>query len=164
MSQSYKTPSIPAETGGVDKANLMLLGKHLAAENVQDMDGTLATLGEDCLFEDQALGIQYHGRDGARRYYSLWWNAFGITTHSDQRHFTSDGSVFSEARYEGVHQGEFLGIAPTHRAISIKLAVLITFKNGLMAGERSYWDLASLLKQLGVDRIPENVEQLGANL
>jgi len=163
MSQSYKTPSIPAETGGVDKADLAMLGKHLAAENVQDMEGTLATLADDCLFEDQALGIQYPGREGARRYYSLWWKAFGIITHSDRRHFTADGSVFSEARYEGIHQGEFLGIAPTGRPVSIKLAVLITFKDGLMAGERSYWDLASLLTQLGVDRIPDNIKERGAN-
>lgn len=164
MSQIYKVPTIPTETGNVDKANLQLLGRHLAAENVQDMEGTLATLAEDCVFVDQALGIQYDGREGARRYYGMWWKAFGIITQSDRRHFTSEGSVISEARYEGIHRGEFLGIAPTNRKIDLKLAVIITFSNGLMAGERFYWDLASLLTQLGIDRIPKNVEKLGANL
>ncbi|TAL79088.1 MAG: hypothetical protein EPN76_04790 [Burkholderiaceae bacterium] len=164
MSQTYKIPTIPDDTGGVDKANLQLLGRHLAAENVQDMEGTMATLAEDCVFIDQALGIKYDGKEGARRYYSMWWNAFGIITQSDHRHFTSEGLVISEGRYQGVHRGEFLGIAPTNRKMELKLATIITFSNGLMAGERFYWNLASLLTQLGVDRIPKNVEKLGANL
>lgn len=154
MSRDYVKPVIPNETGGVAKADLELLGRHLAAENVQDMDGTLATLRNDCVFDDRALGLVYEGKAGARKYYETWWNAFDITTHSDRRHFTAEGSVISEARYEGVHVGEFLGIAATNKPIDLKLAVIITFKDGLMAGERFYWNLASLLDQLGVDQIP----------
>lgn len=154
MSRPYVKPVIPQETGGVATSDLQLLGRHLAAENAQDMEATLATLHEDCVFDDRALGIVYEGKAGAREYYDTWWNAFEITTHSDRRHFTAEGSVISEARYEGVHVGEFLGIAPTNKPIDLKLAVIITFKDGLMAGERFYWNLASLLDQLDIDRIP----------
>jgi steroid delta-isomerase-like uncharacterized protein len=158
MDRDYKKPVIPAETGGVAKAHLELLGRHLAAENVQNMEGTLATLAEDCVFYDNALGLTYEGREGARRYYRTWWDAFDILTQSDRRHFTSDGSVISEARYVGIHRGEFLGIAPTMRPISLSLAVIITFNGDLMGGERFYWNLASLLEQLGIDRIPEQAK------
>lgn len=33
-----------------------LIGRHLAAENAQDLPGTLATLHPDCRFEDLATG------------------------------------------------------------------------------------------------------------
>jgi steroid delta-isomerase-like uncharacterized protein len=155
MIREYKKPIIPSNHGGVAKADLELLGRHLAAENSQDMTGTLATLAEDCVFDDRALGIKYYGKEGARRYYESWWGAFDIVTQSDRRYFTSEGSVIAEARYEGVHRGEFLGISATNRRIEIGLAVIITFSGGLMSGERFYWNVASLLTQLGMDSIPE---------
>jgi hypothetical protein len=43
-----------------------LLRRHLEAENARCMDDTLATLTEDCVFDDRALGRVFHGRDGAR--------------------------------------------------------------------------------------------------
>ena len=33
-----------------------LIGRHLTAENAQDLPGTLATLHPDCRFEDLATG------------------------------------------------------------------------------------------------------------
>ena len=42
-----------------------LIGRHLAAENAQDLPGTLATLHPDCRFEDLATGQTWHGHDGA---------------------------------------------------------------------------------------------------
>src|SRR2546429_444946 len=55
-----------------------VLHRHLAAETVFDMEGTLATLTEDCLFEDMATGETSRGREGVRSYYHEWWTAFGI--------------------------------------------------------------------------------------
>ena len=42
-----------------------LIGRHLAAENAQDLEGTLATLHPDCRFEDLATGQTWRGHDGA---------------------------------------------------------------------------------------------------
>lgn len=155
MERRYESPAIPVDTGGVKTTDIELLRRHLAAENAQDMEATLATLSEDCLFDDRALGIQYRGREGARRYYQEWWSAFNIITQPEHRHFTSNGAVISEACYKGIHAGEFLGIPATNRAIRIELAVVITFRDGLMSGEKFYWDVASLLTQLGVNQLPQ---------
>ena len=59
-----------------------------------------------------------------------------------------------------MHRGAFLGIAPTNQPIDLKLAVIITFKDGLMASERFYWNLASLLTQLGIEKIPATTREL----
>ena len=58
--------------------------------------------------------------------------------------------MIAQARYQGVHRGRFLDYAPSGRPVDLPLAVVIPFRDGLMAGERFYYDLATLLRQIGV--------------
>lgn len=134
--------------------NLAILNKHLTVENQHDWPATLATLHPDCLFEDTTLGLVYKGHEGADRYYHLWWGAFDLIVKSERRHFTEDGCVISEARYTGTHIGDFYGIPATGRPIDFKLAVIISFRDGLLSGERFYYDARTLLQQLNVSDIP----------
>ena len=130
-----------------------LVNRHLAAENAHRYEETLETLHEQCRFEDRALGIAYEGRQGAAAYYRQWWDAFGLEVRGERRHWASD-TMIAEALYTGIHRGEFLGIPPTGRTISLPVAVIIGFRDGLMSGERFYYDLTTLLRQLGVDHLP----------
>lgn len=125
-----------------------LLNRHLQAENKHLMQGTLETLHAKCLFEDRAQGVVYRGREGAEDYYRTWWNAFDLKVVSERRHVTPE-CVISEARYQGVHKGQFLGVPATGRPIDFPLMVVISFKDGLMAGERFYYDLGTLMRQIG---------------
>ena len=134
-----------------------LVATHLAAENEHRLEDTLATLHEECLFEDRALGQVFHGRKGAGEYYTTWWSAFDVVVKGEKRHWTSEPVLIAETRYQGTHIGEFLGIPATGRPIDFSLAVIITFRDGLMAGERFYYDLATLLRQMGVNEIPKGI-------
>lgn len=137
------------------EAHREIVRVHLEAENAHRLDETLATLTEDCVFDDRALGRTYHGRTGAAEYYRLWWDAFGVEVVGGTRYVTTDGTLISEAGYRGIHRGEFLGIAPTGRPIELRFVVIIGFRDGLMAGERFYYDLTGLLRQIGADRLPD---------
>jgi predicted ester cyclase len=79
--------------------------------------------------------------------------AFELVVHGERLHWTADGAAVAEARYRGTHTGPFLGIPPTGRSIDLPIAVVVTFEDGLMAGERFYYDLATLLRQLGVESL-----------
>ena len=59
--------------------------------------------------------------------------------------------MIAEASYVGKHVGEFFGIAPTGKPIELRLAVFIDFRDGLMNGERFYYDLRGLLRQIGAN-------------
>jgi hypothetical protein len=48
-----------------------------------------------------------------------------------------------------VHTGPYLVIEPTGRQIDVRVAILAHFSDGLMAGERFYYDLATIGRQLG---------------
>ena len=132
------------------EANQACLIRHLAAENAHKLEETLATLTEDCVFEDVALQKVFHGRAGAAEYYRMWWSAFRIQVEVGKgtRHWITDDLFVSETSYAGTHVGEFLGIAPTNRPIQFRFVVFVTFRDGLFAGERFYYDLGTLLRQI----------------
>lgn len=134
-----------------------LVGRHLAAENAQDLDGTLATFHPDCRFDDLATGQAWRGRDGAAAHYRQWWTTFDVTVKrgpGQRSCWTDDDAYIAEATWQGKHVGRFLGIEPTGRAIVQPFVVVLTFKDGLMLSERFQYDLASLLRQIGADPIP----------
>ena len=115
------------------------------------MAETLAELHPDWLFEDLPLGKTYRGRAGAEAYYRLWWDAFDLEVRGERRHRSEDGAfMIAQTRYQGTHRGRFLDYPPTGKRVDLPLAVVIPFRDGLMAGERFYYDLATLLRQIGV--------------
>jgi steroid delta-isomerase-like uncharacterized protein len=136
------------------EAYQQLLRSHMRAENAHRMEETLATLTPDCLFEDLALRQVFRGHVGARQYYQTWWEAFSTTAHPEHVYSTNQGFAVAEVRFQGTHTGSFLGIKPTGREVDIPTAIFVAFRDGLMAGERMYWDVATLLRQLGVPSLP----------
>jgi steroid delta-isomerase-like uncharacterized protein len=135
------------------EAYQQLLRTHMQAENAHRMEQTLATLTPDCVFEDMALRQVFRGHAGAREYYQTWWDAFSTTAHPE-RVLTDQDFAVAEVRFQGVHTGSFLGIAPTGREVDLPTAIFVSFRDGLMAGERMYWDLTTLLRQLDVPALP----------
>jgi steroid delta-isomerase-like uncharacterized protein len=132
-----------------DDSKLALLERHMQAENARDLHATLATLTPDCLFEDLALGHTYRGRDEAAEYYRLWWEAFAPTVLLERLYWTRDGQAIVETRWRGVHEGRWLAVEPTRRRIDVPVAIFVTFgEDDLMAGERFYYDLTTIRRQI----------------
>lgn len=128
-----------------------LVARHLEAENAHRMAETLATLHPECVFEDVATGEIYNGIDGAEAYYRMWWDAFQLVVVRDEQtrsYWVDDQIRITETRFSGRHVGTFMGRSATHRPIGFRFAVFITFRDGLMAGERFYYDLKGLLDQI----------------
>jgi steroid delta-isomerase-like uncharacterized protein len=126
-----------------------LLGRHLDAENRHDLADTLATLTSDCVFEDLALDQHFEGHAGATAYYRMWWDAFDTEVTPEQLHLVEPATAVAETTWRGKHGGPFLGIAPTGRGIAVPVILVAELRDGLMSGERIYWDRATVLEQLG---------------
>ena len=130
--------------------NREILLRHVEAETEHRMEETLATLTEDCIFDDRAFARVWNGREGARAYYRLWWDAFGVTPHTSARYMPAPDLLVVETNFKGRHKGAFLGVAPTGRAVDVPMTIFVTFADGLMSGERFYWNLGTLLEHIGV--------------
>ena len=135
---------------------LALIRRHLEAENAHDLGGTLATLHPECRFDDFATGQSWFGHDGAAAHYRQWWTTFDVEVRrgDSQRRYIADDGHISEATWHGRHIGRYLGIEPTGRPIVQPFVVILSFRDGLMLGERFHYDLASLVRQIGADPIP----------
>jgi steroid delta-isomerase-like uncharacterized protein len=132
----------------LDPRNQAIVRAHVAAETAFDMEATLATLTEDCLFEDMASGQRYQGREAVRAYYRAWWDAFGNVPVGHRRHVPAPDCLIAETRFVGRHQGAYKGVAASGRPIDLPVAIIVTFRDGLMQGERFYYDEATLMRQI----------------
>lgn len=131
-----------------------IVRRHLEAENAYRLEETLDTLTPDCVFEDVPLGERLTGHEGATRYYQRWWRGFPDLTWAPQRRAFTEEGVVSELIARGRHRGDFLGISPTGRTIALPVTIFVDFRDGRMSGERLYYDLCTLLRQLGMAAIP----------
>jgi len=135
-----------------------LIMRHLKAENAQDLEGTLATLHPECVFEDHATGQVWRGHEGAAAHYRQWWRSFDVKVvrGKAQSAYWADANTYvAEATWEGSHIGEFLGVAPNNARFTHPFVVFVGMKDGLMAGEKFYYDLSSLVAKLGRDCLPQ---------
>jgi steroid delta-isomerase-like uncharacterized protein len=124
---------------------------HMAAEDRQDLDATLATFTEDCYYSVPGLGLELRGKDEIRQWYTETYAAVPDFRNAGERYWETDGNVFFEATIEGTHLGTWAGWAPTGRTFSVPLLVRIPIAaDGLMEAEIVYFDNAALFMQLGV--------------
>jgi steroid delta-isomerase-like uncharacterized protein len=80
--------------------------------------------------------------------------------------FVIDQTISEEDRiavmwtFAGTHQGEFLGIAPTNKTVSIAGITVHQVADGKILDSLAIWDAISLFRQLGVD-LPIKLETRG---
>lgn len=135
------------------EARLRLVEEHIRAENDHDLDAIMATFGQDAKFN--LNGMPLDDRESIRAMYGMF--GFGgngsfsdLRAEKTQMHF-GDKSIVVELMLSGKHTNDFQGIAPTNRKFSLPACAIFDFDDeGTLAGERVYFDGASLLGQLGV--------------
>ena len=83
------------------------------------------------------------------------WGAPAPHTSDDAfslvRPHPAEDMLIVETRVVGTHKGPFLGVAPTGRPVDVPMAIFVSFADGLMSGERFYWNPADLMAQVGVE-------------
>lgn len=136
---------------------LTVVRRHLDAENNYRLKETLDTLTPDCVFEDMALGERVEGHAGATEYYERWWHAFPDLTWHPVRRYMTEAGLISEVIARGTHRGDFYGLEPTGRGIELAVVIIVDFRDGRMSGERLYYDIATLLRQLGARSLPRAI-------
>ena len=67
---------------------------HMAAEDRQDIEATVATFTEDCYYQVPGLGMELRGKDEIRRWYRETFEAVPDFRNSDER-YSSASATFS---------------------------------------------------------------------
>jgi steroid delta-isomerase-like uncharacterized protein len=139
-------------------ARLNLVEEHVRLENRHDLDGIMRTFGPAARYDDEPWDAHYVGRDRVRMFYEQLMQAMpDLQIEVGRRHVAAE-AVILEVLIRGRHLGAWRGLPPTGRSVEFPLCGVYTFDaNDRLAGEKIYYDRATVLRQLGVFHEPERV-------
>ena len=130
---------------------------HLAGEFLtKDVEATLATMVDDAVVDHLPVHSGGRGKDALRAFYR---DIFIPSWPDDLRQTTVNrvvgvAQLVDEIRTTFTHDRPmewFLpGVAPTHKVVEIDIIVVVQFRGDKIAGERIYWDQATVLRQVGL--------------
>jgi steroid delta-isomerase-like uncharacterized protein len=133
---------------------LRLFEAHREAEAARNIDAILDTFADNCFLETVPLGLRSEGRNAVRAAYEAqFFTAFPDLAPEDEGMAVGDDVVAVWGTLRGTSRGEWLGVPPGGGRFAVPFANVVPFKDGLMEGERIYFDLASLCEQA---RVPLN--------
>ena len=90
------------------------------------------------------------GREAPKALFSMLFNGFP-DFHATIEHLIAEGdTVVLHMTWTGTQQGEFMGIPPTGRRISVNVIDIIRIANGKLAEHWGIMDNATMMQQLGV--------------
>jgi steroid delta-isomerase-like uncharacterized protein len=139
-------------------ARVKLVDEHVGFENHHDLEGIMGTFGATARYDDEPWDVHYAGRDEVRTFYDGLLQALPGLHIDVQRRHAADTAVVLEVVIRGRHLGPWRGLPATGRQVEFPLCGIFTFDDKeLLAGEKIYYDRATLLRQLGVFHEPDRV-------
>ncbi len=131
-------------------SNKRLWQKHVLAENRRSIEGLLATLCDEPVYQIMATGDTYQGREAVAGFYQGLFEAMPDATFELVNAFVGENGVVEESVLVGAQVGPFLGLPPTGKRIRLPLTIVFPIREGQIGGERLYFDIESLKRQLGL--------------
>ena len=120
--------------------------RHSIAEDRRDIDGLIATLAPECVYEFVGTGLRWEGHTGARAFYTELFAAFPDNWFALADIVIGPQGVFESVVLEATHEGKFAGLAPTGRRVRLELAILFPWDPSTQRflGEQIFIDRTAL--------------------
>lgn len=136
--------------------NRRLWQRHVLAENRRSIEGLLETLCSEPIYKIMATNATFKGREQVAKFYTGLFDGVADATFELINAFVGEEGVVEESILRGTHRGTLFGIPATGHEIALPLTIVFPILNGQIMGERLYFDLATLARQLGVpfDTVP----------
>lgn len=120
--------------------------RHSIAEDARDIDGLIATLAPDCVYEIVPTGQRWEGHAGARAFYTELFAAFPDNRFELTDIVVGPQGVIEVATLTGTNLGPWAGVPAS--GLPVRLRILIHFpwdpEARLFGGERIYFDRGEL--------------------
>ena len=135
-------PFDPAELRRIKR----LWVRHSIAEDARDIDGLIATLADDCVYEIVPTGQRWEGHVGARAFYEELFAAFPDNAFALSEIVIGPQGAFEVATLTGTNTGPWAGVAPSGLAVSLEVLILFPWDavTERFAGERIWFDRGTL--------------------
>ncbi|HEX5438993.1 MAG TPA: ester cyclase [Gemmatimonadaceae bacterium] len=124
------------------------------AYNDRRFDDAAAVVTDDFELRNMGTGETFTGQDGVKRYMQAWATAFPDSAVEIRSVTADDQRAVVEFIGRGTHTGPLtspMGTIPaTNRRVEIHFCEVDTIRGGRIASSNSYFDVATMLRQLGV--------------
>jgi steroid delta-isomerase-like uncharacterized protein len=120
------------------------------AWNSHDMENVLRFYSSDYVGEDVGQAFLLRGQEGVRAMLENYWQAF------PDLEFTVTDTVIQDSRMaivwmaEGTHQGTIMNIPQTGHRVEVSGVSIIDVEDGLVVRGQYIWDLAGMLRHMGL--------------
>ena len=140
------------------QARCQIVAEHIGRENQHSLDGILATFGEAARYDDEPWDAHYVGLQEVRTFYTQLLQALPDLHIDVIRQHVAEHVIVVEVITRGHHMGPWRGLPPTGRRIEFPLCGIYAFdQENRLAGEKIYYDRATVLRQLGIFHEPESI-------
>jgi len=124
------------------------------AFNSRDFDQGAALIADDALWVNIATGQTFQGPEGYKQFVQGWSGAFPDSKVDVYKVIVANGYVVVEFHGQGTHTGPLQTpagpIPPTGRQVDIPFCEVYEIKNGRVVSAHTYFDSATMMRQLGL--------------
>ena len=141
------THSATAQTA-IDSAKLSVI-----AYNEKNWDAVRECLAPDATYDEVATARRLEGLDAILRVWKEWATAFPDSRASFESAVAAGDVVALELRWRGTHTGPLLPggtVEPTGKPMDVRACQIVEMVNGKTRAVRHYFDVATLMRQLGI--------------
>ncbi len=123
--------------------------------NAGDLDGLGNLLADDFVEHEELAGLA-PTKEGVIDFFRMFQAAFTDLKMVAEDILPSDDKVVARARVTGTHQGEFMSMPATGKAIDVQLIDIIRFgEDGLAHEHWGVFDTMTMMQQLGA--VPDSL-------
>lgn len=120
------------------------------AKNRQDVGAAMRFLHPDMVLETPAFGTVARGHAENEKALTRFFGSFPDYDVSLDGHAGDENTLVCWGTVRMTMTGDRFGVAPNGRRAELPVFILFSFKDGLVAGERFFFDLSVLCAQSGV--------------
>ena len=123
------------------------------AWNSHDIEKVLSFYSPEYIGDDIGQSSLLRGHDGLRAMLETYWQAFPDLQFRVIDRLIQDSRLVVVWVAEGTHRGTIMNIPPTGHKVEVRGVSIIEVENGLIVRGQYVWDMAGMLRHMGL--LPE---------
>jgi len=128
-----------------------MMGDYLAAINAHDLDKMLTFFTDDAVYDCMPLGKVSKGKKEIKDFFSSTFTDIPNFKLEPKSGFNAGDRGASEWVMSGtLAHSSIPGVPATGKKFSVRGAAITEFRGGKISRNTNYWNLASMLQQVGV--------------
>jgi steroid delta-isomerase-like uncharacterized protein len=133
-----------------------IVDRHMTHENAHEFDSAIDAF-HHARYEIVATGEVWDGPDGVNALLLENKSGFSDFNFRPTTWHHAEDAIIIEGNFTGTHDGPWRGLPATGRKVDFELIIVFQFDSDKMICEKTYFDIGTALRQLGVARDPNRL-------